>query len=331
MMTFRYPLALLLLLVIPGMIYWYLKVEKKKKGAMRFSDLSFVAGIEGSYKILFRHVPPFLRMAAVALFILALARPQSGRSYEEVTTKGVDIVLLLDASQSMRAEDFKPANRLAVSKKVIVDFVGGRRYDRLGLVVFATEAFTLCPLTTDYDLLVNMLKAVNFNTVDGNSTAIGTALATATNRLRDSKAKSKVIVLLTDGDNNAGEIDPETAAKAAGALGIKIYAVGVGREGLVPIPIDHPMFGRQYQQMESRLNEDALKAIAAETRGRFFRAKNPKALKAIYNQIDDLEKTEIKSKTYTTYSELYFYLVAAGMVLLFLEILLANTVFRRIP
>jgi Ca-activated chloride channel family protein len=331
MLEFKYPLVLFLLLIIPVMVFWHVKIERKKKGSLRYSDTSFVSGIEGSFRVLFRHAVAFLRIVATALLIIALARPQAGRSFEEITTQGVDIVLLLDASGSMKAEDFKPKNRLAVSKSVIEDFIKARKHDRLGLIAFAANAFTMCPLTTDYDMLIGILKGVNFKTVDEDGTAIGTALATASNRLRNSKAKSKIIILLTDGANNRGEIDPATAAKAAGALDIKIYAVGVGREGQVPYPIDHPFFGRTYQTIESDLDEETLQAIAKETRGQFFRAQNPKALKKIYNHIDKLEKTEIKSKIYSTYSELYFYFVILAIVVVVLEIVLANTIFRRIP
>jgi Ca-activated chloride channel homolog len=332
-MLFRFhnPHFLLLLLAVPFMIFWHMKMEKKKKGALRYSLLPLVTGIEGSYRILFRNIVPFLRIAAVALLVLALARPQSGVMSEEVSSNGVDIMLIVDVSATMRAEDFKPDNRLEVSKKVIEKFINGRKNDRIGLVAFAAEAFTLCPLTLDYDLLVNALHGLNFNTVDENRTAIGTALATAMNRLRESKAKSKIIILLTDGDNNAGELDPITAAKAAAALNIKIYAVGVGKEGMVPYPVDNPIFGRVYQNMQSTMNEGALMSIAAEANGKFFRAKDPKALEDIYQQIDKMEKTEVKAQVYTTYSELFAYFVIFAALFLMAEIILSNTVFRRIP
>ncbi|OGJ96591.1 MAG: aerotolerance regulator BatA, partial [Candidatus Raymondbacteria bacterium RifOxyC12_full_50_8] len=330
--TFKYPYVLALLIaVVPAMVFWHIKIEKNKKGSLRYSDTSFVKGIIGSYRILFRHTVPILRILSVALVIFALARPQSGRSFEEVTTQGIDIMLIMDVSASMRAEDFKPKNRLGISKEVIEQFIRGRTHDRLGLVAFAAEAFTLCPLTTDYDMLVNILRGIDFNTVDENRTAIGTALATATNRLRDSKAKSKIIILLTDGSNNAGEIDPVTAAKAAAALGIKAYTIGVGKEGQVPYPVDHPFFGRQYQMVESDIDEETLKIIAAEAGGKFFRAQNAKALREIYDLIDKMEKTEVKSQRYTTYTELFTWFLLIACALLAAEIALANTLFRRIP
>jgi len=306
-------------------------VEKTKKGALRYSKLSFVSNIDGSYRIMFRNTVVFLRIAAVLLIILALARPQSGVSNEEVSTKGVDIMLLVDISTSMRAEDFKPDNRLAVSKKVVENFINGRKSDRIGMVAFAGNAFTLCPLTLDYDLVVNALHGATFAAPEEDGTAIGNAIATAVNRLRDSKAKSKIIILSTDGANNRGEIDPATAAKAAVALKIKVYTIGVGKDGMIPYPVDHPIFGRMYQQIQSDLDETTLQSIAAETNGKFFRAKDPKALEDIYKQIDKLEKTEIRSQVYTTYSELFQYLVIIAAILLMAEITLANTVFRRIP
>lgn len=331
MFGFKYPLAFLLMALVPFMLYWHFRKEKNRMGAMKYSDISLVAGIEGSYRILFRHLTCYLRCAAVALIVLGLARPQWGRSFDDVTIKGVDIMLLLDASGSMRAEDFQPRNRLEMSKRVITDFVKGRKHDQIGLIVFSANAFTLCPLTTDYQMLADYLKTVDFNTVGEDGTAIGTAIATAVSRLKDSRAKSRVIILLTDGANNRGEIDPATAAKLAAALGIKIYTVGAGKEGMVPYPYDHPFLGRQVQMVQSDLDEGTLKTIAQETSGRFFRAQNAGELKRIYEVIDKLEKTEIKSRTYTSYNELFFVFVIPALLLLGLEILLSNTVFRRIP
>jgi len=328
---FYHPYFLLLLFAVPIMVYWHLKVEKTKKGALRYSLLPLTAGIDGSYRIMFRNTVPFLRIAAAALLVLALARPQSGVNSEEVSTLGVDIMLLVDVSTSMRAEDFKPENRLGVSKKVVEKFINGRKSDRIGLVAFAGNAFTLCPLTLDYDLVINSLKSANFAAPEEDGTAIGNAIATAVNRLRDSKAKSKLVILSTDGANNRGEIDPATAAKAAAALKIKIYTIGVGKEGMVPYPVDHPIFGRIYQQIQSDLDEGALQNIATETGGKFFRAKDPKALDEIYQQIDKLEKTEVKAQIYTTYSELFFYFVVLAALFLMAEIVLSNTLFRRIP
>ncbi len=328
---FHNPYFLWLLLIVPVMIYWHLKVEKRKKGALRYSLLPLVGNIEGSYRIMFRNIVQFLRIAAVFLIVIALARPQTGVKSEEVSSKGVDIMLLMDVSTSMRAEDFKPDNRLAVSKKVIEKFINQRKSDRIGLVAFAGNAFTLCPMTLDYDLVVNSLKSADFAAPEEDGTAIGNAIATAVNRLRDSKAKSKIIILSTDGANNRGEIDPATAAKAAAALNIKIYTIGVGKDGLVPYPVDHPIFGRIYQQIQSDLDEPSLQSIADATNGKFFRAKDPKALDNIYQQIDKMEKTEVKAQIYTTYSEGFQYIVIIAALLLLVEIILSNTIFRRIP
>ncbi|MFH0921870.1 MAG: VWA domain-containing protein [Fibrobacterota bacterium] len=331
MFRFQYPFALLLLLFVPAMAWWHARRERARTGALRFSSLALVSGIEPSARLNFRHAVIVLRLLAVLLCVLALARPQWGESGEEVTTHGVDIMLLLDASGSMKAEDFKPENRLGVCKKVLADFIQGRKHDRLGLVVFAANAFTLCPLTADYDLLVDAIRSVDFSTVDEDGTAIGNAVAMAVNRLRESKAKSRIIILLTDGANNRGEIDPATAAKAAAALGIRIYTVGAGKEGPVPYPVFHPFFGKQYQTIESDIDENALRAIATETNGRFFRAKDPKSLVDIYGQIDKLEKTEIKAQMFTTYTELFTWFAGLALFALLLELLLSNTLLRRIP
>jgi Ca-activated chloride channel family protein len=328
---FLHPYLLLLLVAVPGMVYWHLKIEKKKKGALRYPLFSTISNIEGSYRILFRNTVSFLRITAAALLVLALARPQSGVKSEEVSTQGIDIMLLQDVSTSMRSEDFRPENRLGVSKKVVEKFINGRKSDRIGLVAFAANAFTLCPLTLDYDLVVNALKSLSFAAPEEDGTAIGNAIATAVNRLRDSKAKSRILILSTDGANSRGEIDPMTAAKAAAALKIKVYTIGVGKEGLIPYPIDDPIFGRTYQQIPSDLDEGALQNIANETGGRFFRAKDPKALDDIYQQIDKMEKTEIRSQVYTTYSELFQVFVVLAALLLMAEIILSNTAFRRIP
>jgi Ca-activated chloride channel family protein len=274
-------------------------------------------------------------LLGTGLLIIALARPQEGRTDEEVTTEGVDIMLVLDISTSMKALDFQPDNRLEVAKQTIVDFISKRQHDRIGLVVFGARSFTKCPLTLDYNILSRFVSEVTF-TDFSSQTAIGTAIVTAANRLKDSGAKSKVMILLTDGANNAGEVPPITAAKAAGELGIKIYTIGVGREGLVPIPVEmkNPFTGetvRQIQKMESDLDEKTLQEIAQLTNGKFFRAKNPEKLKEIYDQIDKLEKTEIKTTIFTSYNERFYMWLWAGFILLMLELILQHTRFRRIP
>jgi Ca-activated chloride channel family protein len=264
-----------------------------------------------------------------------MARPQEGRSDEEVTTEGVDIVLVIDVSESMKALDFKPDDRLAVAKLRIKEFVSKREHDRIGLVVFAARSFTKCPLTLDYDVLRSFIDDISY-TDFSYQTAIGTAIATAANRLKDSNAKSKLMILLTDGASNAGDIPPVTAAKAAKEFGIKIYTIGVGKEGQVPMPVtgQNPFTGQTFstvQMVESDLDEPTLKAIATETSGMYFRAQNAEQLKEIYDQIDKMEKTEIKTTVFTSYEERFYPWLWAGFFVLLLELILQNTRFRRIP
>lgn len=331
-MIFRFQdkeFLLLLVLIIP-MIYFYLNRSRAKKGAITYSDLHIIKKINTSKMLKLRHSLFGFRLAAVICIILALARPQSGEKSEDVSTEGVDIMLALDISGSMRAEDFKPKNRLAVAKNTIAEFIKKRSHDRIGLVVFSADAFTQCPLTLDYGVLLSFLDRVDFGMIE-DGTAIGTALAVTGNRLRESKAKSKVIVLLTDGVNNRGEIDPNTAAKAAGALGIKIYTIGVGVNGFAPYPVDDPIFGLRYVQMPSEVDEKGLMGIASATNGKFYRATNKTELENIYDTIDKLEKTKIQAKAYMRYSELFMWFLIAGIGLFSLEIILSNTKFRKIP
>lgn len=334
-MRFKDPLFLLLFLLWIPMLWVYFRREKKLRPAVLFSDLSALKKIPESFFVKVRHIIPALRMIGLGLLIIALARPQKGRSDEEVMTEGVDIMLVLDISESMQALDFKPDNRLAVAKETIKGFIQKRQSDRIGLVVFAARAFTKCPLTLDYNVLQTLLSDVDF-TEFSNQTAIGTAIATAANRLKDSPAKSKVMILLTDGANNAGDIPPLTAAKAAKELGIKIYTIGIGRDGQVPIPVQvqNPFTGeivRQVQMMQSDLDEKALNDIADATGGAFFRAKDAEKLKEIYDKIDKLEKTEIKTKIYKSFDEKFYLWLWAGFLIICLELILSNTRFRRIP
>jgi Ca-activated chloride channel family protein len=236
------------------------------------------------------------------LLTLALARPQRGLRENELSGRGVDIVLALDVSTSMRAEDFQPDNRLGVAKTVALTFVGSRTHDRLGLVVFAGTAVTQCPLTLNHAVLSDLLARVDFGMVE-DGTAIGTGLATALNRLRDSRAKSKVVILLTDGDNNRGVIDPLTAADLARALGVRVYTIGVGTSGIAPMPVDDPIFGIRYDRVPVRIDETTLKAIAQRTGGRYFRARDAAALAGVYRQIDQMEKTDVTSTAYSEWRD----------------------------
>lgn len=335
-MRLQDPLFLLIIVIaIPAMIWVYLYRERHSRCAVKFSETSLFKRLPKSPLLIARHCIPALRILGLILLVIALARPQKGTSDEEVSTEGVDIMLVLDISQSMAALDFKPENRLTVAKQTISEFVKKRSHDRIGLVVFGARAFTKCPLTLDYNVLDQFLMDITFTDFSF-QTAIGTALATAANRLKNSSAKSKVIILLTDGANNAGDIPPISAAEAAKELGIKIYTIGVGREGKVPIPVEvvNPFTGEKFtqeQMMESDLDEPTLQTIASSTDGKFFRAKNAESLKQIYDQIDKMEKTVIKTKTYLSYAEKFYPWVWAGFLVLLLELILQQTRFRRIP
>ena len=271
-----------------------------------------------------------LRMLAVFIFILALARPQAGQKEEEIITEGIDIMLTLDTSGSMKAEDFAPQNRLAAAKDVLREFIKSRHSDRIGLVVFSRFSFTQCPLTLDYGALFELLDKVDIGMIE-DGTAIGTAITNAVNRLRDSNVKSKIIILLTDGVNNAGKIDPLTAANAAKALGIKIYTVGAGKPGGAMYPVEDPIFGKRYVHMDTEIDEALLKNIADETGGIYFRAKDKQGLEEIYKTIGKLEKTKVETKEYANYTELAVFFMLPGFILFLLEIILANTVLRKIP
>jgi len=334
-MTFKNPYFLYLLILIAPMVWLYIRRERRQRVTVTFSDLSIIKKLpESPYKWL-RHILIVMRVAGFCFLVIALARPQKQNTEVEVTTEGVDIMLILDISESMKALDFKPDDRLTVAKREIKNFVSKRENDRMGLVLFAARAFTRCPLTNDYGVLIQMIDAADY-TDFSNQTAIGTAIATAANRLKDSQAKSKVMILLTDGANNAGDIPPQTAAKAAGELNIKIYTIGVGKEGQVPFPVEiiNPQTGRRTQRiqmMESDINEKELSEIANSTGGAFFRAQSPESLKRIYEEIDKMEKTEIKSISHISYSEYFYKWLWIGFIILVAEMLLQNTVFRRIP
>jgi Ca-activated chloride channel family protein len=333
--TYRNPEYFLFLALIVPMVWVYVWRERRHKVAVRFSDLSIFRMLPAPPHRWLRHVLLLLRAAGFCFLVVALARPQQQHVEVEVNTEGVDIMLILDISESMKALDFKPDDRLTTAKRALSDFVKRREHDRIGLVLFGARAFTRCPLTSDYGVLLQMIEAADY-TDFSNMTAIGTAIATAANRLKDSPAKSKVIILLTDGANNAGDIPPQTAAKAAAELGIRIYTVGVGREGKVPFPVEavNPVTGQRttrIQMMDSDIDEQELKEIARIADGRFFRAQNTEELNEIYREIDRMEKTEIKSITHVSYSEYFYKWLWIGFLILMAEMLLQNTVFRRIP
>jgi len=331
MLRFANPAFLYLLAVIPALIYWYMKKNRSRAGSLQYSNLGLVKSVETSArKIHYRHALFGLRMLALVLLIVGFARPQSGRTEQEVITEGIDIVVALDISSSMLAEDFKPHNRLEAAKMVAQDFIKGRANDRIGMVVFAAKSFTQCPLTLDYGILLTFIQEVEIGMIE-DGTAIGLGIANAAQRLRDSKAKSKVIVLLTDGQNNRGQLDPLTAAKVAQAFGIRIYTVGVGTYGDALFPVDDPIFGKRYVRMPVQIDEEVLKEIARITNGTYFRATDKESLDNIFKEIDQLEKTKIKIKQYTRFKELFpsYLFLALGVIVV--EVVLANTKFRKIP
>jgi Ca-activated chloride channel family protein len=330
MFRFQDPIFLVFVLVAIGILAYYIKFRRARAASIKYSDINLVRRLKPSFRIRERHVLPVLRTLAIVFLAFALARPQSGRKGQEISSEGIDIILALDISGSMRAEDFKPHNRLYVAKQVIKEFIEGRHTDRIGLVVFSKQSFTQCPLTLDYGVLFNFLDKVSFGMIE-DGTAIGLAIANAVNRLRESEAKGKVVILLSDGRNNAGEIDPITAAQAAKAMKVKIYTIGAGKPGNAPYPVDDPIFGKRYIYVENEIDEPTLQQIAQITGGEYFRAKDEEALSRIYKQISGMEQTEIKVKEYLQYNELFSNYALVGLLLLVTEIVLANTRYRKIP
>lgn len=324
------PNYLYLLLIIP-MLVWFRYFRRRKNHApLVYSDTNLIRQVKFRGRLWPRYISPILKSLALALIILALARPRFARTFEEVRTQGIDIILTLDISGSMQAEDFKPQNRLYVAKEVIKEFVQERTEDRLGLVVFAAQAFTQCPLTLDHNVLIQFLDHVTFGMVE-DGTAIGTAIANSCNRLKDSQTKSKVIVLLTDGVNNTGKIDPITAADIAASLGIKIYTIGIGKPGNAPFPVDDPFLGRIYKYIPNALDEDVLREVADKTGGIYYRAESGERLSEVYKEISMLETTEIKTKGYIQYRELFTPFVMIGLGFVLIEAVLGRTRFRKIP
>jgi len=325
------PAMLFLLLLVPLYVATEIRFRRARRPAVRFPDLSVVRELSGKRALWKRVASVSLRSLALALLVFALARPQAGSGTESVLSEGIDIMLAVDVSGSMRAEDFRPKNRLGVAKEVVADFIRGRTTDRIGMVVFAADSFTQCPLTLDYNVLLELLESVEIGMIDERQTAIGMAIATAANRLRGTDADSKVVILLTDGRSNAGEIDPITAAQAAAALGIKVYTIGAGTPEGGRVPVDDPVLGRRYIHIENDLDEDVLSEIASLTGGRYFRAKTEGMLADIYQRIGELEKTKIEVKHFTTYEELAPRFMLLGLVVLLLELLAGATILRGMP
>ncbi len=331
MLRFEDPWLLVLLAALPAVAYAGLRSMGNSR--IRFSSLSVLARLKTPLSIRLRNGLVVLRCLALALCVMALARPQSGMKSTEITTEGVDIMLCLDTSGSMQALDFKykgkRTDRLDVVRRVVGEFIQARKNDRIGMVVFGEEAFTQCPLTLDYGVLLSLLDSVKIG-MAGDSTAVGSALGICVKRLKDLASKSKVIILLTDGRNNAGSMNPATAAEIAKTLGIRVYTIGVGTEGEAPFLVDS-FFGKQYIYRRVDLDEETLMQIADITGGTYFRATDTESLKDIYRRIDEMEKTEVKIKEYMEYEELFPYFLLPGLCLLLLEIVLANTRFMKIP
>ena len=321
----------LLLLMIPYLI-WYLMYRKKSEPTMRMSDTRAYRYAPRSWRVTLMPIQLLLRLAVFVLLVLVLARPQTQNSWKNETMEGIDIMLAMDVSTSMLAEDLKP-NRIEAAKQVAADFVIGRPNDNIGLTIFAGEAFTQCPMTTDHASLLNLLHNVRTDIAQRlieDGTAIGMGLANAVSRLKDSKAKSKVVILLTDGSNNRGDLSPMTAAEIAKSFGIRVYTIGVGTNKVAPYPM--PVAGGvQYVNIPVEIDTKMLSDIAAATDGDFYRATNNKELQQIYKEIDKLEKSKLNVKKYSKRYEAYQPYALVAVILLLLEILLRITVFRKLP
>lgn len=327
-MTFHNPEYLLALLLLIPVIFWYLKELHQSDASLQISSHRNLGSFKKSAKIKLRHLPFVLRVLALILVILTIARPQASNSWRTENTEGIDIMIALDVSGSMLAEDFRP-NRLEASKSVANEFILSRPNDNIGLILFAGKSFTQCPLTTDHAVLINLFNSIEYGMIE-DGTAIGLGLANAVNRLRESKAKSKVVILLTDGDNNRGDIAPVSAGELAVTFGVRVYTIGVGSYGKVNIPVQTPL-GRQYQQIESAFDEKPLQEIADMTGGQYFRATNNEMLRSIYQEIDKLEKTKISVREYSKKHEEFAIFAIAALLLLVGEIITRNAYLKKIP
>ena len=328
MFRFEDPWVLLLLALVP-LTYWLRGRGARRTGALRFSALDTVRQTGTGIRTWLPRVPVMLGAAGVITVIVALARPQTGITSETVLTEGVDIIMVMDVSSSMLAEDLEP-NRLEAAKGVAADFVGGRRNDRIGLVAFAGEAFTQVPLTLDYSAVRSLMGELRVGIIE-DGTAVGMGLGTAVKRLQASDAESKVVILLTDGRSNRGEIGPVTAASMAQALGVRVYTIGVGTRGNAPVPVADPLLGTRLVTMRVDIDEPTLQKIAELTGGRYFRATDNESLASIYEEIDELERTEIEVDNFTQYAERFGVVLAFGLLLLLMEVGLSQTVLRKLP
>jgi Ca-activated chloride channel family protein len=330
--TFAHPYLLLFLLLLP--VLAWLKGRRGQESAFLYSSVQLVKGITTLNRSRAGSILAKLRWLSLALLIVAMARPQLGEGEAKIKASGIDIVVALDLSGSMASEDFElhgqRANRLMVAKNVLEQFIGKRLSDRIGLVAFAGRAYIAAPLTLDHDFLLQNLERLNLGSIE-DGTAIGSALSAALNRLRELKSKSKIVILMTDGQSNAGKVPPLTAAEAAQTLGVKVYTIGVGTRGTAPMP-QTDVFGRkQYVQVPVDIDEETLRQIANKTGGKYFRADKTDTLRTIYDEIDRLEKTEVEVKKYQQYRELFMWVALPALVILLLEIILSHTVWRKLP
>lgn len=329
-MTFNNPEYLWLLLLLIPMIAWYIFKQYQSDASLQVSTTQPFAKIPRTRKHYLFHLVFALRCIAIALLIITIARPQSSNSYKTESTEGIDIMLSLDISGTMLAEDLKP-NRLEAAKEVAIKFIADRPDDNVGLVIFAGESFTQCPLTTDHAVLINLVRSVKFGEMGiDDGTAIGLGLARAVDRIKDSQAKSKVVILLTDGSNNSGDIAPLTAAEIAKKMGVRVYTIAVGKHGMAPYPFQTP-FGIQYQNVPVEIDEEVLQQIAKMTGGSYFRATDNATLSEIYAEIDQMEKTKLQVREYRKKQEEFFPYLLTAFFLLVLEVLIRNTLLRRLP
>lgn len=325
--SFGQPQFFYLLILIPVIIVWKIFKGRHQQAAINISSIIGLQNIS-SWKNVFHHIPFVLRLLALTCIIFALARPQTRNDEQNAEGEGVDIILCIDVSGSMTAQDFTP-NRMEAAKKVAEDFVDQRLTDRIGIVIFSGESFTQCPLTTDHAVLKSQIEQIRNGLLE-DGTAIGSGLATSVDRLRTSTSKSKVVILLTDGINNGGLIDPATAKEIAKRFNVKVYTIGVGTDGYAPTPVSTPM-GIVMQNEKVAIDEKLLTSIANETGGRYFRAKDDAGLKNIYNEIDKLEKSKVQITTFSRFAEKFYPFVFVALLFLFLEVLLRFTVFKKFP
>ncbi len=329
-MTFAHPYVLLLLLLLPALAW--LKGKAGQSAAFVYSSVDLVRPISGLRRSRAGAILADLRWLALALFFVALAQPRLVRGESHIKASGIDIVVAIDLSGSMRSEDFgEGLSRIKLAKEVLAKFIDNRPDDRIGLVAFAKDAYIAAPLTLDHDFLQHNLERLDIGKINENSTAIGSALMAALNRLKDLKDKSKIVILMTDGQNNSVKIQPLTAAEAAQALGVKVYTIGIGIRGKAPYPYYDQLGQKHYQYMDVDVDENTLTEIAQKTNGRYYRADSADTLRKIYAEIDRLEKSEVEVKKYQHYDELFGHAAIAGLAVLLLEMILAQTVWRKLP